>query len=1127
MSAPDQKPGFARIALKYKTVEDFAKAARGTFSKGRMTLKSKKDLKESERIILAVAITAPAQNVEIIGEIIQKIDANEEGASHTYGVRWLNFTERKLARLENKAKNPEPAPAEKKPEKNEAAAGPAAEVPPAKPEEPPPPIAPPVPGPAPLPKSATTAAPETAAPPEPALPPEPAAPVPRDAPPAPGPAPIPKSAKKTKAAKTTAAPKQIKPEPPPPEPPAPPEPPEPVAPAAPPEPPPPPAQQKKTEEEADEEYIISNERTENYPSFDKEPRVIIPAVPEPAAETPAAPESPGAADEEPVALNPESPETVADTSLDVQPPPSPPDESPAILESEAGPAPGEAPSPRPAGIEGKDAADFFDTAQPAKPAPAADESQPEEVSAPSRPGHSFAGPEVVTLEPDEGVDEEIVGPEEAGGDAAPESGPEPAAHVLKPFTGDELAALGAFLMKLLRLMLQPDKAYGSDSERSLKSLYEEFKTVMAGRDEILIFVRSSGAVKEYMLAGDVLAPVNLKNALPPEQFDALAIKLVDFFGAKKLAGMHFRRYLTEDAFRQFVGWLGRYNPARSNPEELTAGLIRDGVYHISPVFESDRIKEAGALDFRVDMTLSRMRGDIKRLKLLAEAMMEEDLAPVWTLRVEDAVKALPDGRLRAELMLHADMVVRGQEDITESDLLQEVVFASPVEMLAQAGEYLAGLYEELFQKKESGLVGPKVEAGLERIQRALRHVTARLTVELPEVGMRIMYGLYKKGAFTLEELPAELREQVMLEQFITFFLEDADKRIADFSAMAELKSYRIAANRYSRMVVELMRRGNVDVADKIFKTLVAHIGGKEQPFAERPRAARQAFAILAAPESLSVLVWSLKSVAKDKRDKLAAMIFAAGPAAAEPLVKMLTQEEDRSLRRLVCEVLTRQGEKVAPFLAGKIKDPESPWYLVRNLIMILGDAKSPLLLEDAPALWAHSHPRVREEWLVYETKTAGVSSEPRIVSALTDPDAVVRRRAVRILCRFPEIGKAALSGLCALVEAKPKKGPSLEEEQAVAEAAELLGKLAARKLPNGKGVEDVLIEALEADAGKGLLGRLTGSKPSLRTTAMRVAIIAALANAGSAKAKKALAALAKDKVKEVKESAQQALAKIG
>lgn len=389
-----------------------------------------------------------------------------------------------------------------------------------------------------------------------------------------------------------------------------------------------------------------------------------------------------------------------------------------------------------------------------------------------------------------------------------------------------------------------------------------------------------------------------------------------------------------------------------------------------------------------------------------------------------------------------------------------------------------------------------------------------------------MYGLYRKEVFTLDELPPELRERAMLDQFIDLFLAEPDKRLEDFGNIKDLRNYRIAARRYAKMVAELVRRGNVELADIIFRTVLAHLKDADPPFPERPKAAREAFNILAQPMSLDALIDSLVTAGKEDREKLAALIYAAGPASTEHIIDLLGQSEDRSLRHLLCKILTRFGDRVTENLANRVRDPDTPWYLARNLVMVMGDSKSGELVPDADDLLSRPDPRVREETLIYLAKVRGTESEPYLVRHLGDEDPAVRRRAVRILSRFPGLSEAAVAGVAALASSMPAKAPGPEEEQAVSEAAALLARQGNVVLPGGRTAEQTLAEALEAEAGKGLLGRLTGPK-SNRTPAIKAALAEALAEVGSDQARKALAGLQKDKDPAVKEAVQLALAKLG
>jgi len=1066
MPSENNKPDFARITLKYKDLEAFAKAARTTINKGRMTLKSKKDMNEGERIILDIKILDSGQNVEVVSDIIQKVPAQQQGAANAYGVRWVNFTEKKLQRLTDKGpddKKPQPAPAKKPAEKKA-------------PEKP-------------VKKQA----------PEPEKPP----------------------AGKEKA---------------------------PFAPTKPAPPSPP------MEAVENESYTIKEGET--HPLF-------MEAREETAPET----EKPDSVTAHPD-LEPED----ADTSLDVQqvepeapardkaPLPPPPPGHRSDLAEGAGEAAPETPSiqtdtPAPQPIEKEETQEAGAPAGPDLPPPppsyAPEIGEPDKVPGETAEAKDAAPPEEDILSADD-FDEEIVvpprppGPEEetaaepppareqapAASEkaAAGEAAPRPAApaeakaeepDLRKPMSPDELSRLAPFLSRFTRQVQKAEP--GEPDTGGLRLLYQDFKNLMEERKEIGIYVRSAGAVREFMLAGDLKGPVNLKAAIPAEQFDELALKLVEFFKSKDLIGVQFGKYLTEEALAEFVNKIREYEPVGARPEELASELLGAGVFHATPVFASDRVSGAAGLDFQTDATLTRMRGELTRLDMLAEAI-GEDPAALWTLRVEDALKAVSTAPLRTELLLNADKVVEGQDRISENDLMQEIVLATPLEMLREVAARLAGSYESLHAGLEAERENQDLKAELQKVRHVLRQVYARLSVEEPEAASEVMGGLYKKGVFTLEELPPELREQMMIEQFISFFMQDPDKRLADFSAIKNSRDYRNAVGRYARMIGELVRLGQVDAAEKIFKTLINHVKTKDPGFPERRQEARKAVTLLSNPLVMNNLIESLGTVEKGKREHIASMIFAAGPKAADKLIERLAVEEDRSLRRLICEILTRLKEPVAPAIVSRLADTEAPWYLTRNLIMILADMKSEAIKEDLEWHLNHKHPRVREEAMVYAAKVIGAQSEAMIVRMLGDPDPGVRRRAMRILYRFAELGDAAVLAVVESLEKPPPKDPSPEEEQVVAAGAELLSGQTHKVLHDGRTMEDVILGILESES-KGLFGRIAGGR-SGRTPRMKAALIEALGKAGTERSKKLLAGFMKDKDPLVKEAAQKAHTRI-
>ncbi len=1258
-----KKADFNQIPLKYKDVEAFKKAAEITFNKGRMTLKSKKDLQEGERIILLVKFKTTDRTIQIISEIIQRKSAQEEGKPNTYGIRWLNFTEKKLKKFleetgvqtgetEVKKSTPPPPPEQ-----------------PAQKAEPPPPPEPPsktpeehagepsreseaAPSPGGAKETVKKSGPATDQPPEekPLQDAEPAPEAEQEHPPPEhgpdfeklqeavpqaepslqeqspeepefaenreeaaeegtvpwtdeGEEPAPSSEGTREMETETPSYYQQEQE-------------EETGPAAEPASQPEPSEEpiplggeeavpspeettpgqesRETEEtqgEAPEEKNAPLPADQPAPSFEEtfssdgdEELDLLSALDESSGkgisqrkEAPARQES---------VPEPES-EADADTSNEVQPvtgqeqetageesemgeeiaetaEPETGEEPTATEQAEPGEAPPSDHEPASqvlADLEAGAGEDDFNLSGVLEEEPSNTGTETEQATPPDEEGSAEepasydeqfdesssepAEEEIETgSEPSrEEVEQEQASFIEAGDEssefeskatepedeaAEPEaesSQPEvstPPQRVPQRLAGVELSALSSFLVKFSRAVLDPSNCRAEGNEAALESLYEEFKYVMNERNEIIVHVRSRGPTREFMVGGDVAEPVNLKNILSAEDFEKISLSLVDFFDAKGFTGLQLRRYLSSDAFVSLVRTLASYYPESQTPEDLGAALISEGVFHATPVHESERVVSDPSLDFRVDMTLSRLRGEINRLKYLAEAM-EEDPDAVWTLRVEDALKALPEGSLLAEILLRAEDVVSGQEEIDSGLLSQEMLLATPVENLAEAGRHLCLLYEDLYLR--AGKTDENKEY-LDKIQKTLRQVSARLVVEDPDSAAQIMGDLYRRGVFTLDELPSELRERMMVEQFVDSFLEDPDKRLEDFEGIKKVRDYRAAARRYVLMIAELLRKKRVDEAERIFRTLLEHWKTPAQDFPERADMAAEALKLLARPDCIKVLVNSLTDPGKARREKVASILYAAGPEAAPALIDQLAATEDRNTRRLICEILTRLGPDVAEQIKARALESHVPWYLLRNLIMVLGDMKSDVLAEDLERFLSHEHERVREEVLVYTAKALGTESEPYLVKALSDSNPLVQRRAVRLLSRFPQLSDEAIQALSELLVRRPETDPPPEAEQAVELAATVLSRLGNVSLTGQKSLEDLIIEALEADASRGLFGKLTGSR-SKRTPKMRLALVEALSEVGTKKSRKLLGSLAKDKDQAIKETARKALEKIG
>jgi hypothetical protein len=110
---------------------------------------------------------------------------------------------------------------------------------------------------------------------------------------------------------------------------------------------------------------------------------------------------------------------------------------------------------------------------------------------------------------------------------------------------------------------------------------------------------------------------------------------------------------------------------------------------------------------------------------------------------------------------------------------------------------------------------------------------------------------------------------------------------------------------------------------------------------------------------------------------------------------LLADEPDRRSRVRMCEVLARVGLPVIPVLVARLGDQR--WFVVRNVLYILGKVRQASTLPVVLAAVDHPHPRVRVEAIRAASLIGGGGSAARLGQCAHDPDPAVRRAVIGVL----------------------------------------------------------------------------------------------------------------------------------
>jgi hypothetical protein len=149
--------------------------------------------------------------------------------------------------------------------------------------------------------------------------------------------------------------------------------------------------------------------------------------------------------------------------------------------------------------------------------------------------------------------------------------------------------------------------------------------------------------------------------------------------------------------------------------------------------------------------------------------------------------------------------------------------------------------------------------------------------------------------------------------------------------------------------------------------------------APQTNATQELWRYVATPERLAS---ELTAVPMDQ-DAVAILVERIGTAATNSLLDRLASADDRSTRAAIMKVLLALGPDIAPIAIARL--PTAPWYLQRNILVLLGRLDS---LPDgfSPASYStHGDPRIRREAikLLLDTKD---HAEEAVVMGLGDAD---------------------------------------------------------------------------------------------------------------------------------------------
>jgi HEAT repeat protein len=239
-----------------------------------------------------------------------------------------------------------------------------------------------------------------------------------------------------------------------------------------------------------------------------------------------------------------------------------------------------------------------------------------------------------------------------------------------------------------------------------------------------------------------------------------------------------------------------------------------------------------------------------------------------------------------------------------------------------------------------------------------------------------------------------LRDDAPPEEVVTI-----ETLIARIAKETDPSAYRGHIVEFSRFLLAERAERKIEYSTQAMTIFVRHIENPPGGSDEIAGLARLGIKEVASEELVLHYIGLLKKRGARGRQETDAVLVALEELSVGPLLQTLAEEEDLLVRKAIVEIVTRIGRIAVPTILENLTD--SRWYMVRNMITVLGTLGMPDLAPHVAATLSHPDLRVKKEAI-------------KALSRIPHPSAVT---ALCELCFFPE-ETVALTATAALSSKK-------------------------------------------------------------------------------------------------------------
>lgn len=678
-----------------------------------------------------------------------------------------------------------------------------------------------------------------------------------------------------------------------------------------------------------------------------------------------------------------------------------------------------------------------------------------------------------------------------------------------------------------------------DARKSIEQVWQVHRKLVEGQWGCTeVHVLSAGpfdvgaSPTDGLVAGVEAEPVPLSVLLHGTMGEHLHHQMLEFLGQNHLVSLSFRRGLTRSDLERFMMEVAqRIMAARRTREPEGAKdpeLPKTRPHGPPPPPLGTSLRELG-VDFN-----GTDGGHIGALHL-AELQGEHDEGTPWLVRV-CLSRTVRDLAIAAERVVDAERLPVARRIVTEGFLAAGASWLRQAWLVAAARVNAPGfdapltavavrsipegvrasLAWELIAAMDDPEVSPEVQ---DRSRALLVTLATGIQVEAGPASADLLMLLHRRGIVSFEDLPEVLKDRLRVRGWTDQFLENSEAYLARLHVLGEPAALRDYLTAVRFIFRELLARSRHSEALLVLRTLHGIIDDEAEP-PERRELVQAALDWIRRVDVAPTLAEAARTEDGEQRRVILAILFGLGPQMLFPLLTLLGHVRNSPARKDVCDAIRDMGPSVVPMLVEELLRITHPWFLHRNILMLLGELGATDAAREVRRMLEHPHIRVREQAAATLVALLGAGAEPDLVGALGDGDRDLQLRIVPLL---QELGSSHprfrefLRSHMATLQGREEADEALVSQCLAAVSTLAIGWTPEERLP----FEEALVEVLDPPLSRSLLRRAQGLRLPTRVREQAVRALCAVA---SSRSRQLLERLARDSTLGVRQAASARLA---